>query len=219
MGCAKLKKIIFKFLKLITPPIFITSFFRIKTYFESKDRLFDGDDNLFKKYLKNCQFYAEYGCGKSTNWVLENTNAVVYSVDTSNDWVKKTDRKNNDKLNIKYVNVGEIGPWGTPLTYKKSDSFKIYTDWIWSHDYKPKCVLIDGRFRVCCFLTSLKFADEGTVLIFDDYIERPYYHIVEKYIQRTEFTKRQCIFIVPNKSKINLVELDDDIANFRYVID
>ena len=37
--------------------------------------LFDGDDYLFKKYIKNCDIYFEYGVGKSTNYVIENTKA------------------------------------------------------------------------------------------------------------------------------------------------
>ena len=37
---------------------------------------------------------------------------------------------------------------------------------VWLDD----CVLVDGRFRVCCFLTSLKNAEQGTRIIFDDYV-------------------------------------------------
>ena len=45
----------------------------------------------------------------------------------------------------------------------------------------PKLVIVGGRFRVCYFLTSLKFAEEGTKILFDDYANRPHYHFVEKY--------------------------------------
>ena len=83
----------------------------------------------------------------------------------------------------------------------------------------PKLVLVDGRFRVCCFLTSLKFAKEGTKIIFDDYIDRPYYHFVEKYLPREMECGRQCLFIVPSKSKIDMNELNKDIDSFRNVMD
>ena len=59
-----------------------------------RDRiLFDGDDNLFKKYLKNCKIYFEYGVGQSTIWVLENTKCIIISVDTD-----KTDNKGLPKV-------------------------------------------------------------------------------------------------------------------------
>ena len=80
-------------------------------------------------------------------------------------------------------------------------------------------MLIDGRFRVCCFLTSLKFAKEGTKIIFDDYTTRRHYHIVEEHVSRAETCGRQCLFIVPPKSEIDFERLQKDIDAFRNVMD
>jgi hypothetical protein len=80
-------------------------------------------------------------------------------------------------------------------------------------------VVIDGRFRVCCFLTSLKFADEGPHIILDDYMRRPEYHIVEKYLERVEHCGRQCLTIVPSPQEIDFDSLENDINHFRYVMD
>ena len=46
---------------------------------KSKDEktLFDGDDFLFKSYLKKCNIYFEYGVGTSTTWVLEKTSSII----------------------------------------------------------------------------------------------------------------------------------------------
>ena len=67
-------------------------------------KLFDGDDSLFKDLLKNSKNYGEYGCGLSTEWVLNNTNANILSVDTSKEWIDKISSKN--------------------VEYKKTDSIK-----------------------------------------------------------------------------------------------
>ena len=83
----------------------------------------------------------------------------------------------------------------------------------------PKLVLVDGRFRVCCFLTNLKFAEEGTKILFDDYTNRPHYHFVEKYVSRFKECGRQCMFVVPSKADIDMVELEKDIVSFRNVMD
>jgi len=167
--------------------------------------LFSRNDALFKRVLKNVKIYGEYGCGKSTVWVLRNTNAQVFSVDTSRYWINE-------------VSKGNVGDYGYPIDYSKNDFFNLYTDFLWHQDEKPNVVLIDGRFRVCCFLTSLKFAEEGTHIIFDDYMNRPEYHIVEKYVERVEHCGRQCLFIVPSSKEIDLDLLEKDINNFRYVM-
>ena len=189
---------------------------------EKENLLFDGDDSLFKEIIRETNLYGEYGCGLSTDWVLRNSKIMVHSVDTSLEWIQITKNKNNkylQRLNIKLIDLGEVGDWGRPINYNNSDIFYNYTDWIWKLPQTPDTVLIDGRFRVCCFLTSLKNAKQGTKIIFDDYCNRPYYHIVENYIQREDTYGRQCLFIVPSQKDINFSELDKDIKNFRFVMD
>ena len=104
------------------------------------------------------------------------------------------------------------------MGYEKSYNFINYFNWIWTQDILPDTVLIDGRFRVCCFLTSIKYANENTKIIFDDYNNRPYYHVVEKFIKKEQTCGRQALFIVENKN-INIDLLNIEINNFRYVMD
>jgi hypothetical protein len=215
------------FFKLTLPPILVLVIayvwnFKKRKYKENPDTLFDGDDSLFKNEVKSAIVYGEYGCGKSTKWVLNNTSSQVIVVDTSSDWiaeVKNDNRKNNARLNIHYSDLGELKEWGRPASYLKHNNFSDYTDYIWSQKDKPDVILVDGRFRVCCFLTSLKFAKEGTKIIFDDYTNRAYYHFVEKYVPRIKECGRQCLFIVPPKSSIDMAELNKDIEKFRYVME
>lgn len=185
--------------------------------------LFNGDDGLFRKVLTETKLYGEYGCGLSTQWVSANTNCFIFSVDTSLSWLERAHKSiSNDKQDralLHHVNLGKVVEWGYPEDYRHAHKFHEYTDWIWQQEKKPDTVLIDGRFRVCCFLTSLKYAEEGTRLLFDDYIDRPYYHMVEKYVSRAEVCGRQCLFVVPGKDQIDLDALEKDIANFRYVMD
>ena len=209
-----------RILKAWLPPIFITAARRMLSV--SPNKLFDGDDTLFKEEVKKVDVYGEYGCGKSTKWVLKNTDANVIAVDTSSEWVnavKKNNQSNCDRLNIHHSDLGDVGAWGRPQSYDKQASFSNYTDYLWKQKGTPKLVLIDGRFRVCCFLTSLKFADEGTKILFDDYINRPHYHFVEKYVSRLKECGRQCMFVVPSKADIDAAELDKDIISFRNVMD
>lgn len=130
------------------------------------------------------------------------------------------DCHNNFRLNIHHLDLGPVGKWGRPLSYRYYENFNDYTDYLWRQTLKPDLVLIDGRFRVCCMLTCLKYADEGTRIIFDDYINRPYYHeFVEKYVNRHNECGRQCLFIVPPKSSLDICSLNKDIELFRFVMD
>jgi hypothetical protein len=215
-----------KFLKLTLPPFltrilsFLVNYQKVK-HLNHPNSLFDGNDSLFKEEIKKVGLYGEYGCGKSTKWVLNNTAANVIAVDTSSEWVdavKKDNESNNDRLNIHHSDLGDVGGWGIPLSYEKIDFFSDYTDFLWKQKKTPKLVLVDGRFRVCCFLTSLKFAEEGTKILFDDYTNRSHYHFVEKYVSRFKECGRQCMFVVPSKAEIDMVELEKDIVSFRNVM-
>ena len=184
--------------------------------------LFDGDDSLFKDVLKTSKNFGEYGCGSSTEWVLKNTNADIVSVDSSKEWIDKINSKNaayNKRLKLQHIDIGEVENWGRPVGYEKSYNFINYFNWIWTQDILPDTVLIDGRFRVCCFLTSIKYANENTKIIFDDYNNRPYYHVVEKFIKIEQICGRQALFIVKNKNDINIDLLNIEINNFHYVMD
>jgi hypothetical protein len=186
-------------------------------------KLFDGHDTLFKNTIATAKIYAEYGCGASTIWVANNTNCDIYSVDSSKKWLaivqEKITRLNS--VNLHWADVGEIKAWGRPLNYEKFDNFNSYTDWFWSKNISPDVVLIDGRFRVCCFLTSLLHANEGTFLIFDDYADskRTHYWFVERFIKPVRTFGRQALFVVPNKNTLDLDLLKKSIESFRCVFE
>jgi hypothetical protein len=185
--------------------------------------LFDGDDGLFKAIAPDISTYIEYGCGKSTEWMYRNTQARIFSVDTSRQWANAIMRLalqsegDLDRLNVNWVDVGPVADWGLPLSFAQRDRFKDYTDWPWLMSPNADLVMIDGRFRVCCFLTSLKNAPVGTKILFDDYSDRPFYYLVEEFLPIIERCGRQALFEVTEDGKSRLS--DEEIERFRYVID
>ena len=154
--------------------------------------------------------------------MLNNTSTDVIAVNTSSKLVsvvKKDNESNGDRLHIYHSNLGDVGGFGRPLSYEKIDSFSDYTDFLWKHKKTPKLVLVDGRLRVCCFLISLKFAEEGTKSLFDIYTNRLYYHFVEKYVSHFKECGRQCMFVVPSKAEIDIFRLDKDNVPSKKVMD
>ncbi|MAV64076.1 MAG: hypothetical protein CMG00_02670 [Candidatus Marinimicrobia bacterium] len=174
---------------------------------------------MFKNNAIELSIYGEYGVGESTLWVYNNTKAKILAVDTSSEWINAVKLKANskDRIEIEWVDLGDLGAWGMPLSYKKRDYIYNYVNSVWSRKEKPQLVLIDGRFRVACFLTSLLNGAPGTKLIFDDYINRPKYHIVEEYIKPYEIFGRQALFIIPDK--IDVESIQKAINQFIHVMD
>jgi hypothetical protein len=182
--------------------------------------LFDGDDALFKELIKNTNIYFEYGCGKSTEFVCKHTKASIHAVDTSLDWINNlkglSTTNASGRVNLNWIDVGKVADWGYPTSFEKRENFKVYAELMWLKKISPDLVLVDGRFRVFCFLTSIKLAPVGTKILFDDYIDRPFYHVVEEFCERIETCGRQALFEVSQSAKEKVT--DEILATFQNVI-
>ena len=181
--------------------------------------LFNGDSKLFTEHLESSTVYGEYGCGVSSVYAINFAEKATISVDTDSIWVEKVKKvvKYNSLLDISTVNLGEASIWGKPESYAFRENIKQYLNYIWSQKIKPDFVLIDGRFRVAAFLTTLKNANKGTIICFDDYVMRPIYHIVEEFETPLRHNSRQAIFCV-NKN-YDIKQLDYYIEKFEFVFD
>ena len=88
---------------------------------------------------------------------------------------------------------------------------------MWTFKVKADVILIDGRFRVACFLFSLINAKEGSILILDDYVNRSHYHVVEEVLEVHKYCGRQAVFRVPRVFNKQLAQ--ELLNNFTYVFD
>lgn len=181
--------------------------------------LFRGDDGIFVEAVSACTVYGEYGCGASTIWCVNNTTVPIISVDSSAEWISRvrdhSERRNG--LKMVHVDLGELGDWGRPVAYGRRSAFSDYIAAPWSHDAKPDLILVDGRFRVACFLQSLVNANEGATILFDDYTERRHYHVVEEFVERVATCGTMAKFVVP--TKLDRDAIVEEIKAFTYVMD
>lgn len=182
-------------------------------------RLFHGDDQLFKELVRSVRVYGEYGMGSSTLWVLDNCHCTVLAVDSDPVWISHVREKaqSTGRLQALHVDVGELLRMGRPKSFAKRDNFLSYCAAIWQSPIKPELVLIDGRFRVCCFLNCLLHAEVGTKILFDDYLYRPGYHIVEDFVKPSDFCGRQALFVVPDG--LDRERIEEEMHKFSYVTD
>ena len=180
---------------------------------------FEGEEFSFlSEALAEASHYGEYGVGASTTWVYRNFGCQIRAVDTDAHWIKLVKKEANSlRCKIVHVDVGPLRRWGFPQTYMSAEEFPRYFDAIFGDNFSPDLILVDGRFRVACFLTSVKRAKPGTIIIFDDYPERPHYHVVEEVLSPEKVGSRQAKFSVP--ASFDLARLDFLLDKFSYVLE
>ncbi|MFT4074466.1 MAG: hypothetical protein QM647_02970 [Asticcacaulis sp.] len=153
----------------------------------------------FERFVARSRVYLEYGSGGSTVHVASHTKAdVLISVESDPAWVEKVRDALKDfgasgmdtRLHLEFCDVGPVGAWGNPIDISGHARYHDYISRPWRRAAElavaPDTVLIDGRFRVACFLYSLICAEPGTTILFDDYMVRPEYFVVETFCARRE---------------------------------
>lgn len=166
--------------------------------------------------------FLEYGCGGSTLFAATKKNIpYIISVDSDKNWSDRV-RSLMPKTcisHIKHVDIGPVGEWGKPIDLSGTKNYFRYPSEPWKISRKesliPDTILIDGRFRVACFLYSLLNARVGTRIIFDDYFNRPFYFEVEKFCSVNSQHGRLAEFIVTK----NFNYSDLTLAFAKYSVD
>lgn len=168
----------------------------------------------FINALDGATSFLEFGCGLSTVFVSKYYDCNVRSIDTSSDWVARVKESVRDDIEVLLIDLGPVGGWGRPLTYDHMHQFRRYFEAGFDGEYSPNAILVDGRFRVACFLTSLLLSAPGTKIVIDDYPGRPEYHVVESILHPVFVSSRQALFERPevlDETKVRL--LRDQFSN------
>jgi hypothetical protein len=179
------------------------------------------DLEAFEALLTEQKVYLEYGAGGST--LLATSMGVdTFTVETSRtfhelvlqEWgeiVARSDKRRGrgkdrpGKLDVSWLNIGQVGEWGRPTGHDGRDRWAQYPidPWVRCHAQMvdPGLVLIDGRFRVASFFATMLMGRSGTIVCFDDYVGRKSYHVVEAYLEPFKLGVRMAEFVVPDKPR------------------
>ena len=168
---------------------------------------FESDDwSLFRMAIAHCDNLLEFGCGNSTKFVAENFPCNIRSLETDANWARAVSSENLPSVEIIHVDLGPVGKWGRPLDYAQRNQFSSYLSAGFAGDFVPDVVLIDGRFRVAAFCSVLMNTAVGTKIVFDDYVARPWYKVVEEIVAPTQLGSRQALFVRPENLDLNLAK-------------
>jgi hypothetical protein len=176
-----------------------------------------------RNQLEKSDTFIEFGSGGSTIFAAKLNVPVIFSVESDELWMQRVQRKilrmkSTSQIHFVRAQVGKVGPWGTPL--ELVDGERMYANAPWGQlnvSTSGNFILIDGRFRVTCFLVSLLRSPDGTEILFDDYYDRDSYQIVEKILEPDMRVGRSAVFTRPKvvdelaiQSMIDAFKFDSD---------
>jgi hypothetical protein len=179
-------------------------------------------------YVKNLYTQAtvilEYGSGGSTLLAANMPGKIVISVENDARWAEDmrawiANATLPSKPRIYPVDVGETGKWARPKNARHWKKFHTYPLKVWDEPYfeQPDVILIDGRFRIACFVTAYLRATKPVIVLFDDYVDRPHYHVVERLLAPTECVGRMARFDLQPLTQLPREELTWLVASFNEV--
>lgn len=127
----------------------------------------------------------EYGSGGSTVMAAE-LGAEVWAVESDAGWARRMQdwfaaNPAAGRARVLHADIGPTKAWGHPADDSHFRHWPDYPQAVWEHaDFPhPDVVLVDGRFRLACFLTVAFRILRKVTLFFDDYRGRAAYHAAE----------------------------------------
>jgi len=144
---------------------------------------------FFKQVLNKATCYLEYGSGGSTLYANNiATLKTIISVDSDKRWIQRVRTaltRTETQVFLEYCDIGSVGAWGRPRSTSKVGEYWRYMTAPWrvaqTQELNPDLILVDGRFRIASFLYSIVCAAPETIILFDDYVDRSYYKVVEEF--------------------------------------
>lgn len=174
----------------------------------------DAEVARFKDEISKARLYVEFGSGGSTVYA---SRLGIETISVENDpYYARVVAKRLQNGSVKQiiVQMGITGEWGIPI-YPNAHRAHAYVAAPWNDESFPQFILVDGRYRVACALESARRAYLGgckATLMFDDYVDRVYYHEIEKLLGKPEIIGRAAIFVI-GKEKV----LETDVE--RWLLD
>lgn len=156
----------------------------------------------------------EYGSGSSTVYASGLADKTVFSVESDARWAYALGRYLDGSLplsapRLHHVDIGPTGAWGRPYSSEKWENFKEYALSVWDRSdfVAPDVVLIDGRFRLACFVTVAFRTRKPIIVLIDDYVDRQAYHVAETLYPAVRIGRMARFEIPPSPENWSHIEL------------
>lgn len=172
---------------------------------------------LFESIVRCSTRYVEFGCGGSTAVAAHMAGTSVILVDSSQVWLDKVGEfcaSKSFKISPQLI-LADIGPTqnlGYPVDESCRDRWPDYHSLIWEifGADQADTFLIDGRFRVACFLQVMLHAPADAIVMVHDFQIRPEYHSVYKFAREIARVDNLSAF-----QRATAFKADDAIASLQ----
>lgn len=151
-----------------------------------KQRMSEAETGLLEAFLNCSHHYVEFGSGGSTCTAASLVRTSVLSVDSSEQWISKVrsycaSTATKIMPTFLHVDIGAIGDWGTPLNLESRASWPAYHQQLWTDPGSAAAdlYLVDGRFRVACFMQIILHCDVDAAIMVHDFT-RKHYQIIRE---------------------------------------
>jgi hypothetical protein len=145
----------------------------------------DDELQLFAAFLLSTKSYVEFGAGGSTFFASSLIKGSIVTTDSSREWLKKAadvcaQHPERPQPTLVHVDIGPTGDWGRPLDQSYRKCWPKYATAVWSvaEASAADLYLVDGRFRVSCFVETLLRCRPDAVILIHDFSDRTGYHVV-----------------------------------------
>lgn len=173
------------------------------------------------KVYERAQVILEYGSGGSTLLAARQAVKHVFAVESDAAFLCRLNTelmqlRTDTRVVTRYSDIGPVEEWGRPEDDSGWAGYPDYALGIWREEWfvQPDTVLIDGRFRVACFLVCAVMTRRPLTILFDDYKPRSNYRIVERIARPRRRVGRMAIFeLKPGKVAARTVI---ELANYLY---
>jgi hypothetical protein len=178
---------------------------------------------LFDRSIKTSRNYLEFGIGGSTIRAIQKSNANIYTVESSPEWIAYWRKYfiiryfENKRLFIFPVDIGPTCKLGYPESDDFKHPFHSYSSSIFeSIDANElDMALVDGRFRVACILKIILECHNNSNLkiLIHDFWNRKNYHVALKYLDVVD--KVDTIGLFSIKNNVNLISVEADYEAYK----
>ena len=147
----------------------------------------DTEIALLACVLRCSSRYVEFGSGGSSILAAQLVHGEVICIDSSKDWLDKvvvTCVENGFTVpTTLFANIGPVRAFGFPSGTDHAHLWPNYHAEVWGRDRltDADAYLVDGRFRIACFLQTMLRCDGNAVVLVHDFSSRPQYHVMRAF--------------------------------------
>lgn len=177
----------------------------------------------FRARIAKTSHYIEYGSGASTVLAAK-AGAKTVSMEGDPYYARsvRAALPANADTRLLDAGIGLTEEWSFPVftrpTTPRLAAWKAYAERplqiAAKEGWCPQLILVDGRFRRSCALHAAKAvvaAKQNATLFFDDYVPRPHYHTVEKYLGQPRMVGLSAIFEVGKGTLSETADISADV--------